>query len=450
MNRKIFICHSSKDYEKVSLVKEKLESLSLQPVVLLHASIGSNEEMDTVIKKNIDSCEFYVLCDSTNAKASYWVQAEIKYITSQKAQYQAIDIDAPDINVEKSTEQIGRNILDILEKESGKGEEEKQEIWVFLSHSNKDYEKVIKVRDLLEKNSFRPLMFFLKCLTDDDEIDDLIKREIDSRGRFILCDSENARNSDWVKREIEYIQSKQRVYQTIDIDAPIEKIAEDILEFKKKSTVYISYNHNDEKMYEQLAEMLRSDWDFAVFNPKEMMVGSNFSNTIMNTMDSALESGMVFFLITDAFIKSQWCIEELSYVLEKANYDGEVRNVVIIKDKDLPSSSLTQLIRNYKIPICNVEMKDGKLLVNARHLYWEFMKEQINEGVRHREPNALYILAEHFYWDDDRFDNNNTRGMRVEAAKMAKEAAEKGHPCAKDLYDTIISDYPEIEEEIKK
>ena len=76
------------------------------------------------------------------------------------------------------------------------------EIWVFLSHSNKDYEKVIKVRDLLEKNSFRPLMFFLKCLNDDDEIDDLIKREIDSRGRFILCDSENARNSEWVHRPI--------------------------------------------------------------------------------------------------------------------------------------------------------------------------------------------------------------------------------------------------------
>ena len=54
MNRKVFICHSSKDYEKVSLVKDKLESLSLQPVVLFHASIESNE-VDTAIKKNMDS-----------------------------------------------------------------------------------------------------------------------------------------------------------------------------------------------------------------------------------------------------------------------------------------------------------------------------------------------------------------------------------------------------------
>lgn len=59
------------------------------------------------------------------------------------------------------------------------------EIWVFLSHSNKDYKKVRLVRNMLEEQALRPLMFFLHCLNDDDEIDSLIKREIDSRTRFI-------------------------------------------------------------------------------------------------------------------------------------------------------------------------------------------------------------------------------------------------------------------------
>lgn len=68
-----------------------------------------------------------------------------------------------------------------------------KEIWVFLSHSNKDYDKVRVVRNLLEDQKFRPIMFFLCCLEDNEEINDLIKREIDSRTRFILCDSENAR-----------------------------------------------------------------------------------------------------------------------------------------------------------------------------------------------------------------------------------------------------------------
>lgn len=40
-------------------------------------------------------------------------------------------------------------------------------IWVFLSHSNKDYDKVRTVRNILEEHGFRPLMFFLKCLDDD-------------------------------------------------------------------------------------------------------------------------------------------------------------------------------------------------------------------------------------------------------------------------------------------
>ena len=449
MNRKVFICHSSKDYEKVSLVKEILESLSLQPVVLFHASIGSNEDMDTVIKKNIDSSESYVLCDSTNAKASYWVQAEIKYITSKNVQYETIDLEASDINVEQSAERVGRRILNALVKDSGKNEDDKQEIWVFLSHSNKDYEKVIKVRDLLEKHSFRPLMFFLKCLNDKDEIDDLIKREIDCRGRFILCDSENARKSDWVKREVEYIQSKQRVYQTIDIDAPVEKIAEDVLEFKKKSTVYISYTHNDEGLYTQLASMLRDDWDFAVFDPKQMATGTSFSDTITSTMDNALTSGMIIFVITESFVKSPWCIKELSYVIDRVKLKDEVHNVLLLEDEKLNSDSMSQLVLNDKIPVCKIKILDGKLMIDSRRLYWEFMREQISEGVRRKDPNALFILADHFYWDDDRFDNYNTRGMRVAAAKMAKEAAEKGHPSAQHLYEMIISDYPEIEDEIK-
>ena len=94
------------------------------------------------------------------------------------------------------------------------------EIWVFLSHSNKDYEKVRIVRNILEEHGFRPLMFFLKCLDDDkndEEVRHLIHREIDSRHRFILCDSPNAQASDWVKEEVDYIKSKERFYQTVDL-----------------------------------------------------------------------------------------------------------------------------------------------------------------------------------------------------------------------------------------
>ena len=115
------------------------------------------------------------------------------------------------------------------------------DVWVFLSHSHNDYDKVIQIRNLLEKRKFKPLMFFLKCLEDDTEIDSLIKREIDCRYRFILCDSTNAKASKWVQEEVRYIkEEKNRFYETINLDEmSIEKIDEKLREFEQRSLVTI-------------------------------------------------------------------------------------------------------------------------------------------------------------------------------------------------------------------
>ena len=77
--------------------------------------------------------------------------------------------------------------------------------WVFVSHSNKDFTKIIQVRNRLESLNYKPLLFFLKCLENDTEIFERIKREIKARDRFILCDSSNSRSSKWVQKEIEYM-----------------------------------------------------------------------------------------------------------------------------------------------------------------------------------------------------------------------------------------------------
>lgn len=91
--------------------------------------------------------------------------------------------------------------------------------WVFLSHSNKDYLQVRIVRNRLEDKGLYPIMFYLKCLENDPSeiVLEIIKKEIDARPRFILCQSENALKSYWVQKEIEYIKSINRPYEVVDL-----------------------------------------------------------------------------------------------------------------------------------------------------------------------------------------------------------------------------------------
>lgn len=139
-----------------------------------------------------------------------------------------------------------------------------EQTWVFLSHSNKDYEKVRQVRNLLEEQSLRPLMFFLHCLNDDEEIDSLIKREIDCRTRFILCDSENARKSHWVQKEVEYIKSQNRICETIDLSKSMDEILASLQDFINMSRIFISYNREEFQLAEMVFNRL-SLYDFSVY-----------------------------------------------------------------------------------------------------------------------------------------------------------------------------------------
>ena len=79
--------------------------------------------------------------------------------------------------------------------------------YFFISHSHLDIEKVRIIRNIIEETFFyEPILFFLKCLSDDNEIQNLIEREISERIWFVYCDSENARNSMYVNKERQYVK----------------------------------------------------------------------------------------------------------------------------------------------------------------------------------------------------------------------------------------------------
>lgn len=310
-----------------------------------------------------------------------------------------------------------------------------KDVWVFLSHSQKDYEKVCKVRNLLEQKSFRPLMFFLRCLEDAKEIDDLIKREIDSRGRFILCDSKNARASEWVRKEVEYIQSKLRMYYTINIDASEDVIAEKISKFIRFSTVFVSYARIDYHIFKQLSKLLKHDWDFDVYDPmNDSFVAKDCTYSMYQELDFALQNGYVFFIVTDNFMKSRWCLEELKYASERKKRN----NVIILNSSYIDNNLRENILKCCYLQEIPFEMKDNKLSVDKVRLYFQFMKNSIIERAKLGDKKAKqwldeiaessYDIGRKLYYDDRGYEN-----IEKAAYSYLRTAAELGHIQALDL-----------------
>jgi len=223
------------------------------------------------------------------------------------------------------------------------------EIWVFLSHSNKDYEKVRQVRNMLEEQSLRPLMFFLHCLNDDDEIDSLIKREIDCRTRFILCDSENARKSPWVQKEVEYIKSQNRICETIDLSKSIDEIMSTLQDFINKTRIFISYNREEYPLAEMVYHRL-CQYDFAVYmdmlyNPNEVYT-QDYSETIQEIKQNA-EKGGYLVSIANERILSEYSASRFELIKAiKDNHDAghAVPNIIPFVMQD----SIVDRIKNDK------------------------------------------------------------------------------------------------------
>ena len=222
------------------------------------------------------------------------------------------------------------------------------EIWVFLSHSNKDYEKVRQVRNLLEEQSLRPLMFFLHCLNDDDEIDSLIKREIDCRTRFILCDSENARKSHWVQKEVEYIKSQNRICETIDLTKDMDEILSDLQDFINKTRIFISYNREEFQLASMVYERL-SQYDFSVYIDRAWDFSSSYHQNYKDALDFLEDSvvktnGYVIAIMNERILNPDSCSR---YELTKAIRDN--RNQVKRPPNIIPfvtQESLVSLISN--------------------------------------------------------------------------------------------------------
>lgn len=208
-----------------------------------------------------------------------------------------------------------------------KEDEINEGFWVFVSHSTKDFERVRLVRNALEESGFRPILFYLKCMENEDEINELLKREIDARRRFILCDSPNAKASKFVQSEVEYIRSKDRMYETIDlsqIDMGGQDAEKDVLKlikpFRRRTSVFISYSNKDRSFAKQLkSELIKRgfeawDMDFYEFQIPGSAPTGTWDFLAKQSIKATLSNGYVIGLIGEDY--SVYIVKEIEYAFQ--------------------------------------------------------------------------------------------------------------------------------------
>lgn len=220
-------------------------------------------------------------------------------------------------------------------------------VWIFLSHSTLDWDGVREIRNLLEHRGHRPLVFFLKCLTDHAELDELIKREIEARSWFLLCDSENAQQSSWVQAEIAHIKSLEgKHYEEINLDMSIESQINRIDHLCKRLTVFVSYAYAD-KLYANHFEQALSSKEYLVWQNTCLAVGKNWMKEIEGAIDRAVDQGFFLILLSLNSIQSQSVIYEIEYAFNKASKAKNSANIlpIMIDDPVVIMSALPSPIR---------------------------------------------------------------------------------------------------------
>lgn len=208
--------------------------------------------------------------------------------------------------------------------------------WIFLSHSTKDWNEVRRIRNFLEEKGHRPLVFFLKCLTDHSELDGLIKREIEARTWFLLCDSQNARESQWVQAEVAFIKDLEGKYhETIDLKEAIEAQLDRVDRLCRRATVFLSYSRHDLPFAQRMREALIKR-DYSVWIDTTIAAGSNWMDEITGAIDRAVARGFVLLLLSPSSVQSQFIMHEIQYSLDKASKAAHGANIIPIMIDDPP------------------------------------------------------------------------------------------------------------------
>jgi hypothetical protein len=225
------------------------------------------------------------------------------------------------------------------------GDRSDEGAWIFVSHSHQDLRDVRRVRDALEAKGHQPLLFFLKCLGDDAEVDGLICREIEARQFFVLCDSPNARASRWVQQEVRLINNlADKVRVNLSLDGDWKTQLEVIDELSRRATVFFSYARRSEASRRVAAELeagLRAR-DYRVVQGVDPPPGVDWFDMVSRVIDEAVEQGFVLVLLSPEALAADFVAAEVQYALKRRVELGQTSSIVPIL-VDQPQRTLALL-----------------------------------------------------------------------------------------------------------
>lgn len=240
-------------------------------------------------------------------------------------------------------------------------EDKDEKVYIFVSHSHKDINKVRLVRNYLEDRGAEPILFFLKSVTDDNEVEDLIKREIDARLWFLYCRSRNAEKSNWVKTELEYIKSTgKKNCLEIDLDKikgvpqgdVAVKLDTCVKDLKKLNRVFVSYSLVDRQLAEKLIRAFEKYGIKVLLYGAEDAYAVNFYQSIETALNRAAEEdGLSVCLISSDSLRSKYCETEMKEIIKRPGKKiiAWLYNRKEGDTKEIPIAALPLYIRDYNI-----------------------------------------------------------------------------------------------------
>lgn len=306
-----------------------------------------------------------------------------------------------------------------------------EKVYIFVSHSHYDVEKVRVLRNYLEYLGSDPIMFFLKSKEDSDEIVQLIKDEIDARVWFIYTKSQYAEVSTWCKNECDYAISKGKWFATIDLDKSFKKNGEltnDAKElllgivnsFRTLQKIYISYSHKMGRAIPDMIANILNKYGISFFYDRYCLkTGSDWGECIERAI---IDSDFFLLLLDKNSLNSKFVFEEIVYAQK-----NKIKAIPVYFDdgtSNVNLSSIEKLVGQpcFRFNLNTLEESSYRLLEFLFHLRMEEIKEKERmEKVKILEGafNLMETLIANCYKENDE------KGTRTNFAKALDDLESK-------------------------